>query len=66
MAEHKLKSRDGFTQKYKVDKPVYYETFDEVRAAIRREKQLKGGSRQKKLDLIRGTNARWFDLTPYL
>jgi putative endonuclease len=64
MAE--LKSKDGFTHKYKVDKLVYFESFDDVHASIHREKQLKGGSRQKKLDLIRGTNVKWIDLTPSL
>lgn len=63
MAEHKLKLKDGFTKKYNIDKLVYYEVFEGIKAAITREKQIKGGSRQKKIDLIRGMNRKWLDLT---
>ena len=63
MAEHKLKFKDGFTKKYKVDKLVYFEAFESVKTAIAREKQIKGGSRQKKIDLIRRLNPKWEDLT---
>ena len=63
MAEHKLKIQDGFTKKYHVDKLVYYEVFEDAVNAIDREKQIKGGSRQKKIDLIRRMNQRWEDLT---
>jgi putative endonuclease len=52
----------GFTKKYKVDKLVYYEVTESVEAAVQREKQIKGGSRQKKLDLINGVNPQWRDL----
>jgi putative endonuclease len=62
MAEHKLKLKDGFTKKYGVDKLVYYEVFEVIEAAIAREKQIKAGSRQKKIDLIRGVNPKWRDL----
>jgi len=60
--EHKLKLREGFTKKYKVDKLVYYEMFDDIYNAITREKQIKGGSRQKKIDLIVSLNPGWKDL----
>ena len=60
--EHKDKMRDGFTKWYNVDRLVYYEAFDDVREAIAREKQIKGGSRQKKIDLINGMNKDWRDL----
>jgi len=63
IAEHKQKLKGIFTKKYSVNKLVYYEVFDNAKEAIAREKQLKGGSRQKKLDLIRGTNKKWKDLT---
>jgi len=66
VAEHKLKLKDGFTKKYSVDKLVYYETFEDIQAAIVREKQIKAGSRQKKIDLIRGMNRKWEDLTSKL
>jgi putative endonuclease len=60
--EHKDKMHDGFTKWYNVDRLVYYEAFDDVREAIAREKQIKGGSRQKKIDLINGMNKDWRDL----
>ena len=46
--EHKNKLIKGFTEKYNVDKLVYYEVFDYIELAIRREKQIKGYSRVKK------------------
>ncbi len=60
--EHKNKLIEGFTQKYKLDKLVYYEIFDDIEVAIAREKQLKGGSRKRKLDLINKVNRQWEDL----
>jgi putative endonuclease len=66
IAEHKLKLKAGFTKKYHVDKLVFYETFENIEAAIAREKQIKGGSRQKKIDLIRGMNRKWKDLAEKL
>lgn len=50
--EHKAKLIEGFTKKYNVDKLVYFESFDNPRAAIKREKQIKAGSRKKKIELI--------------
>jgi putative endonuclease len=50
--EHKQKIHNGFTAKYKCDKLVYYEEYQWIQDAIAREKQLKSGSRQKKIDLI--------------
>ncbi|MDY0103922.1 MAG: GIY-YIG nuclease family protein [Lentimicrobium sp.] len=49
--QHKKKLYKGFTQKYNVDKLVYYEVFDFIKVAISREKQIKGYSRKKK-DLL--------------
>jgi putative endonuclease len=60
--EHKEKLVKGFTQKYNVDKLVYYEATEDVMSAIVREKQIKAGSRQKKLDLINDFNSKWQDL----
>jgi putative endonuclease len=60
--EHKIKAVDGFTKKYNVDKLVYYEAGEEKDGALWREKQIKNGSRQKKLDLIDGMNGKWCDL----
>jgi putative endonuclease len=60
--EHREKLIEGFTKKYNVDKLVYYEETESIEIAIQREKQIKGGSRQKKLDLIEGMNPGWRDL----
>ena len=63
ISQHKMDSIEGFTKKYKVHRLVYYETFDYVLNAIRREKQLKGWRREKKIALIEKTNPRWQDLS---
>ena len=61
--EHKEKMVEGFTKRYKVDKLVYYEVFDSINDVIDREKQIKGGSRRKKIRLVDGMNGEWMDLT---
>jgi putative endonuclease len=60
--EHKNGKGGVFTQKYNVHKLVYYEVGDDINVAIQREKQIKGGSRHKKMDLINGFNPEWRDL----
>ena len=60
--EHKEKLADGFTGKYNVTKLVYYEVFEDPESAIAREKQIKSGSRKKKVALINGMNKDWRDL----
>ncbi len=60
--EHKEGLGSIFTGRYRVTKLVYYEVYENVNWAIAREKQIKGGSRQKKLDLINGFNPDWHDL----
>ena len=61
--EHKTKVHEGsFTAKYSVDKLGYYEEYVSVIDAIAREKQIKGGSRAKKLQLIESMNPNWDDL----
>jgi len=60
--EHKNKSIEGFTKKYHVDKLVHYEAFADSIGAISREKQIKGGSRAKKIQLIESMNKAWDDL----
>ena len=60
--EHREKLVDGFTKRYNVTKLVYYEVFADIRDAIAREKQIKAGSRQKKINLIVGMNPEWRDL----
>ena len=57
--EHKEKLADGFTRKYNITKLVYYEVFEDIENAILREKQIKAGSRQKKIQLINGMNKEW-------
>ena len=60
--EHKGKLIEEFTSKYNITKLVYYEVFDDAESAISREKQIKAGSRQKKVDLINRMNRQWQDL----
>ena len=60
--EHKDGKGGAFTSRYKCTKLVYYECGDDVNVAIFREKQIKAGSRQKKLDLIIEMNPNWKDL----
>lgn len=60
--QHKVKLIDGFTKRYNINKLVYYEVGEDVYYAILREKQIKGGSRQKKVDLITSINKEWKDL----
>ncbi len=60
--EHKQKLVDGFTKKYNVDKLGYFEIYESIEQAIEREKQIKAGSRKKKIDLIEKENPSWKDL----
>jgi putative endonuclease len=62
ICEHKNKSIPSFTSKYNVNKLVYYEVFGDVNEAIKREKQIKAGSRQKKISLINKSNRDCKDL----
>ena len=61
--EHKSGVGSKFTHRYNITKLVYYETTNDVEAAIMREKQIKGGSRKKKIDLITSLNPEWRDLS---
>ncbi|APF17265.1 GIY-YIG nuclease family protein [Caldithrix abyssi] len=61
--EHKNKLIDGFTKKYNINKLVYYETFQDVRAAIEREKEIKKWRREKKNKLVNTENPEWRDLS---
>ncbi len=60
--EHNEKLIKGFTKKYNVTKLVYYEIFENSYDSITREKQIKAGSRKKKLDLINKFNKEWKDI----
>jgi len=61
--EHKEKIFKGFTAKYNITKLVYFEILNDINSAIRREKQIKGWLRKKKIDLIETTNPEWKDLS---
>ena len=60
--EHKEGIGSSFTSRYRVNKLVYYESYENINLAIAREKQIKGGSRQKKIDLVNSLNPEWKDL----
>jgi len=64
--EHKNKIVSGFTARYGVDTLVWFETYDSVEAAIRREKQIKEWKRDWKISLIESDNPRWIDRFPDL
>jgi putative endonuclease len=61
--EHKNKLIEGFSKKYNLTKLVYFETFNQIEDAIRREKQLKNWHRQWKINLIEKMNKEWIDLS---
>jgi len=61
--EHKNKLVKGFTEKYKVDKLVYFEETNDVNSALSREKEIKKWRREKKNDLVRRVNPNWNDLS---
>jgi putative endonuclease len=60
--EHRSGNGSTFTKKYNVTKLVFYENGDDINTAIFREKQIKAGSRKKKIDLINSINPEWKDL----
>ena len=60
--EHREKRTPGFASRYNVDKLVYYQVTEDAAAAITREKQIKAGSRQKKIELVNRMNPEWRDL----
>jgi putative endonuclease len=61
--EHAHYAGGSFTHRYRVNRLVYVEETNDVAAAIAREKQLKGWSRQKKIALIEAANPKWLDLS---
>ena len=61
--EHKHGLVKGFTERYNVNRPVYYESFTDPESAIRREKQIKRWRRSKKIALIESMNPNWADLS---
>lgn len=63
LSEHKQKATESFTQKYGVDKLVYFEQTEDVRSALEREKRLKKWNRAWKIKLIERKNPEWRDLS---
>jgi putative endonuclease len=64
--QHKSLKKPGFTSRYRITKLVYYEHFGQVERAIKREKQIKAGSRAKKDVLVDSMNPEWRDLYPII
>ena len=64
--EHKYGIAHSFSKRYNCTLLVYYEQYDSIIDAIEREKQIKGGSRKKKLELIESLNPMWLDLSSAL
>ena len=60
--EHKFHQMEGFTNKYDVERLLYWASFDDVHLALARERQLKGWTRAKKIALIASRNPDWLDL----
>ena len=60
--EHKQKFVKGFTERYNIDKLIYYEIYSDPKTAIVREKQLKNWNRKKKIDLITKMNPKFEEL----
>jgi len=61
--EHKEGVTGGFTDKYSCHRLVYFESFDDVKKAISREKVIKGWTRKRKMTLVESMNPRWEDLS---
>jgi putative endonuclease len=61
--EHKLKLTPGFAAKYNITRLVYFESFEDVRNAIEREKEIKSWTRAKRIALVESTNPKWDDLS---
>jgi|SRR3989344_6458932 len=60
--EHRNKLVEGFSKKYNLDRLIYYESYTDIEEAIRREKQVKGWLRKKKINLIKSINPNFEDL----
>ena len=62
VSEHRERLAEGFTKKHNVHRLIYFEQFDDIENAIRREKRLKSWNRAWKIRLIEGSNPNWIDL----
>ncbi len=65
IAEHKSGAVDGFTKRYNVNVLIYAEKYNDVNTAIKREKQIKSWSRERKEKLIETVNKEWTEMVPY-
>jgi putative endonuclease len=65
ISQHKSGEMEGFARQYECNRLVYFEVYDDVYAAKRRERQLKGWRREKKIALIEKMNPRWADLAEH-
>ncbi|MCM2272429.1 MAG: GIY-YIG nuclease family protein [candidate division Zixibacteria bacterium] len=63
VAQHKAGQGGDFTSRYRATKLVYFESFEDITLAIAREKQIKGGSRARKIYLVEKENPNWNDLS---
>lgn len=61
--QHRKKAGDGYTARYNITRLVYYQAFGDPGSAIRREKEIKGRRRSKKMGLGEGGNPDWRDLS---
>jgi putative endonuclease len=61
--EYERKLVPGFTNEYSINRLVHFETFRDIRAAIRREKEIKGRLRRRKVALVVSHNPTWRDLS---
>ena len=66
VAEHRLKAAESFTKRHDVNRLVYFECFEDIEQAIRREKRLKKWTRAWKISLIEKDNPNWIDLYPQI
>ena len=66
VSQHKSKQVEGFTEKYNIDRLVWFEVHENIESAINREKQLKKWNRKWKTELIEAQNLLWDDLYPML
>ena len=64
LAQHRAGVFAGFTSRYRIHSLVHFEVTTDVRAAIARERELKGWSRERKMRLVESANAGWLDLAP--
>jgi putative endonuclease len=66
VGQHRLELAEGFTKKHGIHRLVYFEQFDDIENAIRREKRLKKWNRAWKISLIEKDNPNWIDLYPQI